>query len=122
MSTHVYREPFPCDEACEHLDPPCPGGHAVVVTWHNASAITSIHVEPGSPQSGLWLDMGGVSALRLALAREDGSDPRDARIAALEAEVARLEALILQINDDLGRTWDTGLVDAEALRIRSRVP
>lgn len=49
-------------------------------------------------------------------------DPRDARIATLEAEVARLEALILQINDDLGRTWDTGLVDAEALRIRSRVP
>lgn len=68
MSTHIYREPFPCDTSCEH------------------------------------------------------PDPRDARIASLEAEVARLEALILQINDDLGRTWDTGLVDAEALRIRSRVP
>lgn len=95
MSTHVYREPFPCDEACEHLDPPCSGGHAVVVTWHNASAITSIHVEPGSPQSGLWLDTGGVTALRLALAREDGDDPRDARIASLQAEVTRLEALIV---------------------------
>lgn len=71
MSTHVYREPFPCDEACEHLDPPCPGVHAVVVTWHNASNMTSIHVEPGSPQSGLWLDIGGVAALRRALAREE---------------------------------------------------
>lgn len=47
-------------------------------------------------------------------------EKREARIAALEAENARLEALILQINDDLGRTWDTGLVDAEALRIRSK--
>lgn len=67
MSTQVYREPFPCDEACEHLDPPCPGGHAVVVTRHNASNMTSIHVEPGSPQSGLWLDIGGVDALQRAL-------------------------------------------------------
>ena len=41
-------------------------------------------------------------------------------VGALVREVARLEALILQINDDLGRTWDTGLVDAEALRIRSK--
>lgn len=84
MSTHVYREPFPCDEGCEHLSKPCPGNHAVVVTWHNASAITSIHIEPGSKRNGLWLDTGGVAALRMALAREAGDDPRDARIAELE--------------------------------------
>ena len=71
MSTHAYREPFPCDAACEHLTPPCPGNHAVVVTWHNASAITSIHIEPGKPEDGLWLDTGGVAALRRALAREE---------------------------------------------------
>lgn len=71
MSTQVYREPFPCDEACEHLDPPCLGVHAVVVTWYNASAITSIHIEPGKPEDGLWLDTGGAAALRKALAREE---------------------------------------------------
>lgn len=68
--THVYREPFPCDTGCEHLDPPCPGGHAVVVTYLNTSGITSIHVEPGKPEDGLWLDIGGVDALHRALIRQ----------------------------------------------------
>lgn len=71
MSTQVYREPFPCDEACDHSRPPCPGGHAVVVMWHNPSAITSIHIEPGKPEDGLWFDVGGIAALRRALEREE---------------------------------------------------
>jgi len=39
--------------------------------WHNTSAITSIHIEPGKPEDGLWFDVGGIAALRRALEREE---------------------------------------------------
>ena len=39
------------------------------MTHLNTSGITSIHIEPGKPEDGLWLDAGGVDALLKALLR-----------------------------------------------------
>lgn len=115
MSTHIYREPFPCDTGCEHMPTPCPGNHAVVVTWHNTSAITSIHVEPGRSEDGLWLDTGGASALRRALARDDGdalASARDEVVRAAKVVTTRLRVAVVA---GLPMTPDVmALVEADA--------